>query len=100
MHITFQPVLIGEYALAFPAFAGPSAPPLALILQFRNAPGTNYRRHVHDRGSRVYFFMSAYLNAALDSVPLLMYNLLRRLIDSLLPKFILIISRIIRFVTK
>jgi hypothetical protein len=45
VHINFQPGLIDEYALAFPAFAGSSAPPLSLILQFRNAPGTHYREH-------------------------------------------------------
>ena len=42
MYVTFQPVLVREYPLAFPALAGPSAPPLALILQLCKATRAYY----------------------------------------------------------
>ena len=45
VHVTFQPFLVREYSLAFPALAGPSAPPLALILQLCKATRTYYWRH-------------------------------------------------------
>ena len=48
MHVIFQPVLVCKYSSAFPAFAGASAPPLALVLQCCMAPWTHYGEHGFD----------------------------------------------------
>ncbi len=48
VHVTFQPVLVREYSLAFLALAGPSAPPLALILQLCKATRAYYWGHEYN----------------------------------------------------
>ena len=45
VHVTFQPVLVCENPPAFPALAGASAPPLALVLQCCMAPWTHDGGH-------------------------------------------------------
>ena len=59
MYVTFQPVLVREYPLAFSALAGPSAPPLALILQLCKATRAYYRGHGFNLKEWALFFLPA-----------------------------------------